>query len=717
MFCSRCGAQLPDVTVFCSRCGHRMQAPQSGAAAPVPVYEPTARPAAAQPVRRGRKPLRFVLLAAVGIVLAVVLVAALLPDGKPSSGGGLTLGTPIEIGQSPVDADGASLTVEDPASALNGMTLDIPAGAYPDPLVFTFSETSVESHRFGELFTPASPLITIDNGHAFAAAPMELTIPIQKTDDEFAMGFYYDRETGRLEGIPCVAQDNGSITLLTAHFSDVVVSKVSKGLLDGRIQADEADTAFLPGMSDFAFSNYGSFAEQGGQCAGQTLAMIHYHNRNANDNYTGNALRSESAVDNNGLPDTPDFWEDDALAYRLCAAFHKAFNTSWYGGTVYDPYRDADDRITYYSFAYAMALTHSPQILIITGTNADGTAAGHAIAVYGVTHDGLAVCDPNKPGVLTLGVPATHGSSGGKPTVDLGDYVSGATAKSRGTVYDKFSYYGTYALVDFSRAESLWNDVEAGRDVASSLFPADLSFVALTGRNDKNELLSALLTDGLQITRAQTEQVDAAKAGSLYVALPAADPDVRVRIFAGTTQIRQYDDLSQPDNRWGTLPLSAGSNDFGFLYERKGTNGDYFFVNFYRYSVRYSDSEPTLTPAVAPTSTESAVTGYGGRYRLEMVYTDECRHDGGIAGMAHSLPWVDAEHLGKTYTSEIDIPGAAFVQQASGGGFRIEIPGEAGHVFTGGISADGAFFAGTMEFKWSGDAHWATGTFKLVRIG
>ncbi|MBP7401805.1 MAG: zinc ribbon domain-containing protein [Clostridia bacterium] len=709
MYCPHCGHSLPDGSGFCSRCGHSLQAGPGPQTAPVPEAGPGLQARPARPARHGRR----LLFVAVAAVLALVLLVALLPRDKPAGGGSLSLGDPVALGQAETDVTGSSLSLEDATSPLDGLTLDVPAGAYPEPQTFTFTSTPVTGHGFGELFNPVTPLVTIDNGHGFAAVPMELTIPIEKADGEFAMGFFYDRDTGRLEGIPCVRQDNTSITLLTAHFSDVVVSTVKKALLDGRIQNDEAYTAFLPGMSDFHFANYGSYAAPGGQCAGQTLAMIHYFNRNANDNATGRALRTEPAVDNDARPDTPGFWQDDALAYRLCAAFQSAFDKSWFGNGIYDPYRDADDAVTYYSFAYAMALTHVPQIMIITGKNPDGTAAGHAIAIYGVSHDALAVCDPNDPGGLVRSIPVTHGASGGAPTVTLGDYASGATADASSTLYDKMSYYGTYALVSFDTAERMWNDLEAGRDTAAALFPADLAWVAATGRDTDGAAILTPLADGLSVSRAQLEAVRPDASGRLHLAPVNGDDDVRVVIWVGTDRIGTFTGLRSGNNQWADIPLSSGANDIGILYERKTTGGTYSYVNFQRFTVTLSDGAPTPVP----TETTAAPTdpGLGGRYRLEMVYTEECQHSQGIAAVAHSLPWVDPEHLGKTYTTEVDIAGAAF-QPLPSGEYRIVIPEESGHAFTGRLSADGSSLEGTMEFTWTGD-HWARGTFRLVRIG
>jgi len=64
-----------------------------------------------------------------------------------------------------------------------------------------------------------------------------------------------------------VAQDAGSITLATRHFSKFFISAIDLNLLD-----QDIDSGYQPGVDDWQFVNNGSFIEKGGHCAGQSVS-------------------------------------------------------------------------------------------------------------------------------------------------------------------------------------------------------------------------------------------------------------------------------------------------------------------------------------------------------------------------------------------------------------------------------------------------------------
>ena len=134
----------------------------------------------------------------------------------------MKLGIRQQWGQASIITAGGTITVEDTNSPIKGMTIKVASGTYKSNLDFSISTRSIKSHSFGSKFTPVTPLISIDNGHVFTNIPMKVNIPITKADDEFAMAFYYDEATGKLEGIPSSELDNKHITLVTNHFSDIV---------------------------------------------------------------------------------------------------------------------------------------------------------------------------------------------------------------------------------------------------------------------------------------------------------------------------------------------------------------------------------------------------------------------------------------------------------------------------------------------------------------
>ncbi len=566
ILCRHCGQITNGTARFCSNCG--------------------------QPVRSHRKRWVIAGVGASAMIIIILLRIALLPDAPR-----LDTGRNIAVTSQTITAEGGRITVGQ-GELLDGLVLEVPPEAYSDDQTFDIKAATINDHDFGVLFQPVSPLITIDNGHKTARLPMVMKIPVSLAADEFAMAFYYDRTTGELEGIPCITQDSQSITIATRHFSSIVVSKVKKSLLEGRILEDDVITDFLPGMSDFVAANHGSFAEQGGHCAGQVLAMIHYYNMNANDNYSGRSLRSENRVDNGLLTETPSFWQDDALAFRFCSLLQNAFiwdnaNQSEIGSQT--------EEIVYYSCAYAIALTNSPQVLMIYGKDQQGVEAGHALAVYAVSPAGLAVADPNMPGNLTRVVKRVNGQNN-QPAVQLDDYFSGVNTSDPGMFFTSFTYFGTYSLFDFQAIDDLWQEVLAGRDVAAQLFPADPVLVALSGRDDHGAPIISQLQKLQSIRPGQAGLANPAKADTLLITVPAADPKMRLTFFRGTEQVGQpIDKPGQDTANWFSWSLQQGANDIGILYERMDDQGVYHFVNFYRYSIHYGDTPTGETEQMADT--------------------------------------------------------------------------------------------------------------------
>jgi hypothetical protein len=190
------------------------------------------------------------------------------------------------------------------------MVIEVPAGAYPGGKTFTISYKLITGDP-GANINPLTPLITVENGGAFADDVMTVTIPVAIPAGYFAMGFFVD-ENGKLEGMPLVAETPTSITVATAHFSSFFIAMLADTLLTGTI-----DTGFRPMTDDWQFANDGSYIEPGGHCTGQALtAMWYYIERSQQGTST-----LWNRFDNNGdAPATPDLWQDDSLGYRLASS-------------------------------------------------------------------------------------------------------------------------------------------------------------------------------------------------------------------------------------------------------------------------------------------------------------------------------------------------------------------------------------------------------------
>lgn len=597
MFCRNCGTSIQPNASFCPGCGTQVQ-PDNFQQSPQGEKSSKSR----KPTKEKRSLKKLLLYLGGGFLLLIFLLA--LIGSCSGDGSALELGDTAAAGEMTIGKAGGSLAVDKEDSSVSGLTLTVPAGAYEQDLNFAISETEIKDHSFGDLFEPITPLISIDNGHGFAQKPMTLTIPINLAPDEFALAFYYDPETGRLEGIPTVDLNSSSMTIMTAHFSDIVVSKVKKSVLDGRIMDNEAGTAFLPGKDDFPFVNLGSAAAPGGHCAGQSVAMMHYFTAHTVESDTGKNLRSEEILDNNAAADTKGLWQDDSLAYRLCSVLQKNFGASWnsMGSALNDNFIGRDD-LTYYSFAYAMSLTKSPQLVYVSGTSNKGKPVAHAMLIYSVSPEGLAVADPNTPGNLLRFIPATYltAAASNGSLIELGDYVTGERGDAIQYTFTDFVYLGAYSLVSYGSVDALWDAVLQGNDVGQGIFPADSNFVALA--YDPSTATETVIPLRAQhsISSAETAAIDTNSKDTIFISVPTGVSFVTHYFYRGDQQVLAAPNMGINNNLYATIKLNRGVNDIGIQTNYILADGERY-SNFARFQITLTeDPLPVATDATAQT--------------------------------------------------------------------------------------------------------------------
>jgi len=291
-----------------------------------------------------------------GMALAIIIMALAGCGGGGGGGdeankGGIVTGSKVDAITQAINPSGGNITYTKAGDALDGLQIEVPANAFTSQTMFEVSYAPVESHTFGENFNPISPLITIDNGGGYSEELITVKIPIQLPDDQFAMAFYYDDSSGKLEGIPLVDEEKDSITIVTRHFSNLLVSRIALNMLTGVF-----DSGFRPGVDDWQFDNVGSYISPSGHCWGQSLTAMWYYC----EKYLNGASHLYGLYDNNGGKKTPDFWRDDSLGYRLASTVQEdeqANNALIRLGE----YISQSDELAYKAFAYSILLTGEPQ--------------------------------------------------------------------------------------------------------------------------------------------------------------------------------------------------------------------------------------------------------------------------------------------------------------------------------------------------------------------
>ncbi len=380
---------------------------------------------------------------------------------------------------------------------LDGMSIEVPRGGLPKSTEFSVSMAEIKSHNYGSDFNPITPLIRINNGGNYADSVMTITIPCVVPKGHFAMGFYYDEETGELEGIPVLAINDNNIVLATRHFSNKQLSNVAGDLtVRGQVWADilvssmemsklfneTQESGFRPGVDDWEFPNYGSYISPGGHCAGQSLTAMWYYN--------ARKLRLKEAPLYDRFSTLPNpIWQDNRNGYRFASVvqnkydlngkieFSKVFSKS-------NTSKISRDSLHYLGFAYSIRLTKKPQYVAI-----NNNVGGHAMIVYRTNLNVLVVADPNFPDEYAHLISLSNGK--------FLPYESKANANEPSVFYPKISYFANSAFIS-SQAIGEQYDKMLNGNIGNGENPTEnFPYAQLVYYNGKDwiELSDTLTTD------------------------------------------------------------------------------------------------------------------------------------------------------------------------------------------------------------------------------
>ncbi len=307
---------------------------------------------------------------------------------EPSESSVIDNAVTLELGESSsevtrlVGTSGLLIIVDIPGNPLDGFQLNIPSGSYNEEVNVTISYTPIISHSGNKYFNPSSPLISIENGGKYSNELMTVKIPLEMEDEYHYMAFYYDEITGELEGIPEIEHDDNSITIVTRHFSKIVVNKIQE------IEALDIDSGFEVKEDGWPFENLRTWPSPGGICSGMSASTIYYYNeRKQKLNEENLFTRYDNSTRNLTL--------DDEQSIKLASVIQERTDVSRYTSQWYTIQENTNDYFTYYMFLHSLALTNKPQYV---GVHPDDGTVGHAMVVYKKSIAGLHVYDPNSPG-------------------------------------------------------------------------------------------------------------------------------------------------------------------------------------------------------------------------------------------------------------------------------------------------------------------------------
>lgn len=533
------------------------------------------------------------------IFVSIFLIISLMITGfivfGPKGPRNLDLARAKTLEKASVDFSGGSIDAGD-------LIIEVPESAFEKKTNFKISTREIKDHRFGAAFNPITPVFAVENKGKYSSQPMTVTIPIQISEDEFAMAFYYNPD-GRLEPMPLIYQDTTQVVVATKHFSDFLVSKIAIS----ELMALDIDSGFRPGVDDWSFTNYGSQLAQGGHCAGQSVSMAYYYTELKKDDDPGLFIRYDNNIQ---TVKTPQFDRDDSLGIRLASVIQREGRWSGYYMEFLREQihrqKYISDRLMYYAFAYALHLTGEPQVLGIfvrddCSAEQIKLAAGHAVIVYRADKGTLHVSDPNFPGNKNLNF-----SLNGEV---LGPYVSKTSADQPDRLYDSFSMVGKTALFDYARIAELFSEMNKATQTANIGYEGTHSFGnteynVIVDIDDNGDPVLAKMPELVVFEedaknrirekfKTRNDAPDDLDTQDYLLITASADAanDGHARVYSGITEIAQ-NQVDGSDEMILYAPIKGGVNDIGIAFYDRGivtyNNNNYYsdkFMHFYRLKV------------------------------------------------------------------------------------------------------------------------------------
>jgi hypothetical protein len=484
--------------------------------------------------------------------LAALVIVGCTPDRDPvqpepgSGTGAISVGPFVSAGSVPVGPAGGTINVTE--GPISGFQIEVAPGAFAESKTVTVSSAPVTEHSLGADFNPISPMIRVDYGGGYAAEPMLVRVPVRVPAGHFGMGFYYDEDTGEVEGIPVAGITDSAVVLLARHFSGASLRDAGKNglrsadtfadILVASVAADKLynaqDSGFRPGIDDWEFPNFGSYISPGGHCTGQSLTALWY--------YSARKLGAAEPPLYNRFSTFSGMWYDNRDGYRFASVVQEDFDNTkvrnWAArfdsvGTT----RFQHDELHYLAFAYSIHLSRKPQLIF-----ADNSSSAHAMIVYRTDNRLMSIADPNFPSTSDHFVALTESGS-------FQPYESRPTADAPLTVYPKISYMAKTAVMSFEEMATRYNDMQRHTigDYPPNVFPpVDLMWLdgtdwrvladTLASDADTLTLIARCQTCGVVTDGNKTRflQVDA---NGAFLSPPYLAGTMRVPLAAGDSRL------------------------------------------------------------------------------------------------------------------------------------------------------------------------------------
>lgn len=394
--------------------------------------------------------------------------------------------TVTPVATTAVDKTGATLKVVKANSPVDGVTVQVPAGAIPDGetvhINIDYENNPPAGLQNGGQLASNTIVLTKDVAYNFAV-PVSVTMPVDPTslaNGDVPIVLYWSEAYQKYvpASLSTIDRTNNTVTFETAHFTRFIAAVVPA--ISAAAQTTSLDTGFRPDVDGFFHPNFGSYDQPGGSSLGMTMyAAWYFSNKKAVD---GNGLYSKY------LEGDVTKWQDDATARELITRTYMATSHIWTDVSSSSKPRPAGTDVATALWT-AMKLTGQPQPLLLKGTN-----WSHAVLVYAwdATTGMFQVYDNNFPGeAISLSWSVADGFNAYTKAAAYPGTIQTFTLEGIGVTLEGKEFEAFY-----QGAENGWSRTNFGTVTLVTPEP-DAQGLALL-QNDQNVPVAGTVTGGIK---------------------------------------------------------------------------------------------------------------------------------------------------------------------------------------------------------------------------
>lgn len=300
------------------------------------------------------------------------------------SGGGepaqYTPGTLTELAQATIGEDGGVLDAP-AASPLEGVQVEVPAGAFPSDVEISLSVDSGSVALIDGVWE--GEIVDVETGLTeLFGEPLAITMPYSGGADYIPLPYYISDE-GQLDACNITSWDPaaGEVTFESWHSSKFSIIKVARQ----QVPRPAYDTQFNVRWDGFQILNVGS-KYTGGNCWGMSCFSRWYF---LDYSHQG----AEPVLFPTFMQPVGDKVGQDIIATRAQLSLERVFRR--YYLTFFDLPPDFGDEDTFNIIRNMLLNTAAPVVVHLVGLEGEA----HAVLAYAHGRDWLSIYDPNTPGV------------------------------------------------------------------------------------------------------------------------------------------------------------------------------------------------------------------------------------------------------------------------------------------------------------------------------